>query len=225
MKRGRTYIAIVLDRSGSMQTVKKQTINGYNEQVKILLEEASSDRSETFASLVTFNGSVSEEFFNAPVEILREMHESQYNPDGWTAMRDAVGYTVDKLCKDTDPTDEFNSYLVVVISDGEENKSRFWTAERLSQKVKELQDTNRWTFTYIGANQDLSQVQTATGFKLGNMISYNSDARGTESAFHSNATQMKKWLDVKNTSNKSHSTDNYFEGAKSADELTKDTNG
>ena len=127
--RKRTYVAIVLDRSGSMLKVKSETVKGYNEQVKTLLEEASiPDRGETFASLVTFNGQVTEDFFNAPVEILREMHESQYEPSGWTAMYDAVGYTIEKLCKETDITDEFNSYLIVVISDGEENRSRFWKA-------------------------------------------------------------------------------------------------
>lgn len=220
-KRGNTYVAIVLDRSGSMGSVKEQTVKGYNEQVRVLLEEAAKpDRGETFASLVTFSGSVREEFFNAPIEILREMHPSQYNPDGWTAMRDAVGYTVEKLCTETDPNDEFNSYLVIVMSDGEENRSRFWSAERLAQKVNELHDTNRWTFTYIGANQDLRRVQEQTGFKAGNMIAYEASARGTTTAFSSNAQQMKKWLGTKSKgeNTKNFSTDDYFEGAKTADE-------
>ncbi len=216
-KRSKTYVAIVLDRSGSMKSVKSQTVKGYNEQVKVLLEDADND-SETFASLVTFSGNVSEEFFNAPIEILREMHESQFNPDGWTAMRDAVGYTINKLCEETDPSDEFNNYLVIVISDGEENRSRFWDATRLSTKINELQSTNRWTFTYIGANQNLAEVGSL-GFKQSNMISYRSDARGTTTAFSTNANQLKKWLNTKSPDK----TENYFEGAKSVDELSKQT--
>lgn len=226
MKRGRTYVVIVLDRSGSMMAVKEQTVKGYNEQVSVLLEESSKpDRGETFASLVTFNGQVKEDFFNAPIEILREMHPSQYEPSGWTAMYDAVGYTIDRLCKETDITDEFNSYLVVVISDGEENQSRFWTAQKLADKIKEVQNTNRWTFTYIGANQDLSQVRETLQLKAGNTLSYDSTARGTAAAFSSNARQMKKWFDMKDSQLKSggkgYSAENYFDGAENADDLLK----
>ena len=70
-KRGRTYVAFLLDRSGSMERIKQQADSGYNEQVQVLLEEASKpDRGETFASLVTFNGRITEDFFNALQSLL-----------------------------------------------------------------------------------------------------------------------------------------------------------
>jgi hypothetical protein len=250
-KRGRTYVAIVLDRSGSMERVKEETVKGYNEQVKVLLEEASiPDRGETFASLVTFNGQVTEDFFNAPIEILREMHPSQYTPSGWTAMYDAVGYTIEKLCKETDTEDDFNSYLIVVISDGEENRSRFWrgavtnqgiippsmmenafptqrrgavqpidSRKDLAAKVKELQDTNRWTFTYIGANQDLTKITSNLNFRAGNTMEYTATKGGTAAAFTANSRQLKKFLDVRKTQDQNYSVESYFDGAKNTEEL------
>jgi uncharacterized protein YegL len=210
MKRGRTYVVFILDRSGSMP--KLETVKGYNKQVVELLEEAENpDKGETFASLVTFATKVTDEFFNVPIEILREMHPSQYNPSGWTALYDAIGYSIDKLCKITDINDEYNSYLITIISDGENNRSRFWTEERLAAKINELNNTNRWTFTYIGANQDLSKVRSSLNLKSGNTQSYDSSGRGTEAAFASNATQMKKWFKNKNSSLKGYSSENYFE--------------
>lgn len=220
MKRGRTYVAMILDRSGSMQRTKDETVKGYNEQVKTLLAEADRNSvSETFASLVTFNSHAHEEYFNAPVDILREMHSSQYQPIGWTAMYDAVGYTIEKLCQETDTTDEYNSYLIIIISDGEENRSRFWTADRLATKIQEMQDTNRWTFTYIGANQNLAHVQRNLKTKTGNMLKWNATKEGTTTAFTANARQMRKYLDGKASG--ILATDNYFDGAETAEGLLK----
>lgn len=223
-KRGRTYVAIVLDRSGSMDYVKRQTVTGYNEQVQVLLEEASKpDRGETFASLITFNGRISEDFFNAPVDILREMTEDQYRPTGSTAYYDALGYTINKLCETTDPDDEYNSYLVISISDGENNVYKAWTQEKINERITELEKTNRWTFTFIGANVDIRKVQKNLGFKSGNTVSYESTSRGTQSAFAANAKQMRKWMDDRAESlkcgGKNHATSNFYEGATNVEEL------
>ena len=217
IKRGRTYIALVLDRSGSMQSVKQQTINGYNEQVQMLREEAHNpDRSETYVSLLTFNTRVSTELQNTPIEALREMTAEHYVPNGGTAMLDAVGHTIDMLCTETDPSDEYNSYLVVIISDGEELNSQVWTRQQLAGRINDLQSTNRWTFTYIGSNQDLSKVQEL-GLHHGNTMSYASTPVGTMSAFSSNAQQMRKFM--KSRSEGKMSSADFYEGAKDAEEL------
>lgn len=153
----KTYVAMILDRSGSMKHIKKVTVNGFNEHIQTLISEGK-DGTEIFASLVLFNGHVEAEFFNAPVFALREMSEESYNPDGSTAMLDAVGYTLDRFAAETDVNDPNNAYLVMVFSDGEENASKQWTHSRLAERIQELNKTNRWTFTYVGANQDLAVI-------------------------------------------------------------------
>lgn len=224
IKRGRTYVVVLLDRSGSMQSVKMPTVRGYNEQVQVLLEEASApDRGETFASLVTFNGKISEDFWNAPIEILREMHESEYNPTGNTSYYDALGYTINKLCESSDPNDEFNSYLVIAISDGEDTSSRVWTKQKISEKVKELEGTNRWTFTFIGANMDIHTFQREHGYSSGNTMAYRGDSAGTAAAFAANAGQLKKFFKGKFAHHQAGKGDfamaDFYEGAETADEL------
>lgn len=213
---GKTYVAIVLDRSGSMKTVKSETVKGYNQQVKTLIEDSKKpDRGQTFASLITFSTLVNENFFNVPIAELGEMAESDYVPVGWTAMYDGVGHAIERLCKETDCNDEFNSYLIVIISDGEENQSTKWTANQLAEKIKELQNTNRWTFVYIGSNQDLSVVRETLNFTDANMMDYESTGEGTQVAFAANATQMGKWLDGKaraTQNRKAYSSKDYFKG-------------
>jgi ribosomal protein S6 len=46
----------------------------------------------------------------------------------------------------------------MVFSDGEENASKYWNSSKLAERIQELQKTDRWTFTYVGANQDLSKI-------------------------------------------------------------------
>jgi uncharacterized protein YegL len=164
----KTYVAMILDKSGSMQPIKKVTVSGFNEHVQTLISEGK-DGTEIFASLVLFDGGVKPEFFNAPVYALRELTEDSYKPNGSTAMFDAVGYALDRLAAETDINDEKNAYLVMVFSDGEENASVKWNSSKLAERIQELQKSNRWTFTYVGANQDLATVQEALKMDDSNM--------------------------------------------------------
>ena len=80
--------------------------------------------------------------------------------------------------------------MVSIISDGQENSSVDWTSERLAEKIQQLQDTGRWTFSYVGANVDLSKVQQQTGIHISNIMSYTSDAAGTKAAFANRAASV-----------------------------------
>lgn len=157
VKATKTYVAMILDKSGSMSDIKKITVSGFNEHVQTLVTEGK-DGTEIFASLIMFNGHVEAEFFNAPVLALREISEDSYNPVGSTAMYDAVGYALDRFAAETDIDDPNNAYLVMIFSDGEENASTKWNSARLAERIQQLKLTDRWTFTYVGANQDLSKI-------------------------------------------------------------------
>jgi Fic family protein len=149
--------------------------------------------------------------------------QSKYSESN-TAYYDALGYAINKLSEETDMSDEFNSYLVVAISDGEDNASRVWDKHKLNARIDELEKTNRWTFTFMGANVDIRKIGSDLGLKGGNTIAFASTSRGTATAFHTNAVQMKKYLDRKSESLKVGSKfamHDFYEGATSAEELLK----
>jgi uncharacterized protein YegL len=187
----KTYVAFVLDRSGSMGDCRSETIRGFNEHVDVIREEAQNH--EYFVSLVTFNGKVDPIFFNAKVESLQKLTEESYDPKGGTAMLDAVGFAISRLCQETDPDDEYNSYLVNIFSDGEENASQEWDELAISRKIQKLRRTNRWTFAYIGANQDLSIVKNMN-IPVGNIMPYNADPAGTTAMFATNASNLRSYM-------------------------------
>jgi hypothetical protein len=109
-----------------------------------------------------------------PVSTLEDISDVDYRPSGMTAMYDGVDAMIQFLAADAKPADDV---MIVVISDGHENASRNITSADLASKIKELQDSD-WNFTYIGANQDLTQVAADLGIHVGNMLSFQADAAG-----------------------------------------------
>lgn len=163
----RTYVAFVLDKSGSMNNIKKLAISGFNEHVQTLISEGNK-AGETFVSLVLFNNQVEANVFNAPVYALKELTEESYVPNGNTAYYDAVKYTLDRLNNETNFSDPNNAYLIIIISDGQDNASKT-LQKALSERIEHLKETNKWTFVFIGSNQNLSTVQTNLSLDFGNV--------------------------------------------------------
>lgn len=164
----KTYVSIILDQSGSMSATKNNAVQGYNEQVQQM--KLNSKDQDIYCSLVTFNGEIYEHLWCEEATKLNETSSDDYDTNGSTAMRDAIGYTVNKLMKTTDTKDENNAYLVVVISDGEENSSSHFSAATLRELIDSVQKTKRWTFSYMGCDgQYLKKISKETNIPLENM--------------------------------------------------------
>jgi len=172
MEKQITRTALILDRSGSMATMRAEAIGSFNDQLKVIQEEEE-EGSKNYVSLLTFATFVDKPHFeNAPAASIPVLTEDRYKPSGGTAMLDAVGSALDLLEASPDATDENTSFLVVVISDGQENSSREWKWKTIAERVKKLQDTGRWTFVYLGANQDLSEVAKNMHIPTSNTMSF-----------------------------------------------------
>ena len=171
------YIAIILDRSGSMNSIREEARQVFNEQVATINKSAKGMKNRV--CLVTFSTVPDEPiFWLEDPEILTPFDESQYQPNGMTALFDTVGTTVEKLKKVEDAADEDVSFLIIIISDGQENNSKTFNSEKIAALIKECQNTGRWTFTYLGANQDLSDVSRHLEIPRDNIAGFESTRRG-----------------------------------------------
>lgn len=146
---------IILDESGSMQSIKQATISGFNEVVQTVKGmELQFPEQEHFISLVTFNGlGIKTLLFNEPVSKLELIDGEKYQPDSMTPLFDAMGSSMLRLRKVTDALTAYN-VLVTILTDGQENASREFSGEAIKKMIDELSMKN-WTFTYIGANHDV----------------------------------------------------------------------
>ena len=215
----RHYVAFVLDRSGSMGPIKQATIDGFNQQLEAIRKEADGN---TRISLTTFGSEVTPIYFNRHITRAENLNHLNYRPEGWTALYDAVAYTVNRLSMEAEYAQDA-TYLIVVVSDGYENYSREYNMYRIANLVKSKQQTGRWTFVYIGSNQDLGQVSASLGISITNTMPFINDQAGTSKMFGVSANALCAYMtSVK--SDQYDSTDSYFSGSGGAN-LTTTTDG
>jgi uncharacterized protein YegL len=176
------HVAIVLDRSGSMESCRDATISGFNELVESIRADDRRGGLRTRITLVTFNHDVEIVHFREPLSSLRLISRETYVPGGNTAMLDAVGLTLDRLTAEVKHP-EGKSFLVCIVSDGYENASRRYTYPDIAARIRRLTEAGNWTFTYLGSNQDLSQVSQALHIPQGNVAAYAATPAGTDAAW------------------------------------------
>ena len=175
-------VAIVLDESGSMGAVKKETLSGLNEHIQEL-RKGKEKGITTYVTLVTFSGadSIKERYVNVLVDDMPDLTKKDYDPNGMTAMFDGLarGLNLLKGAPDTEKT----TYMVLVITDGQENASKEFKGPQVKEMITTLEANKKWTITYMGANQDIFEVQDTLGINPSNMALYSSSSIGTKHAF------------------------------------------
>ena len=173
------YNLIILDESGSMQSIKPQAITGLNETFQTI--ESAQDKYENqshYVTLVSFNSYKVKTIYDCcPVHHIKELPSTDYQPSACTPLYDAMGISLTKL--KTEVKDEDN-VLVTIITDGYENASREYSGKAIAQLVEELK-AKGWIFTYIGANQDVEKE--ASSMSINNSMRFNADVLGSKAMF------------------------------------------
>lgn len=153
----KVYNLIILDESGSMESIRKTIINGFNEVVQTIKGIAIEfPEQEHYVTMITFNSlGIKTILDNEHVASLHEIDERIYCPNHNTPLFDAMGFGINGLRKITASETEYN-VLVTILTDGEENASKEYNGSIIKALVEELKLAN-WTFTYIGANHDVQR--------------------------------------------------------------------
>lgn len=196
----KTFVAIVLDRSGSMKPCYDATLAGVNKQITTIRKDAEEPGVETFVSFYTFNSKVHPQYKCRSVNFLEDLTERDYVIGGNTAIYDAMGTVVTDFQSETDHNNKDNSYLIIFVSDGKEYPagcSQKFNARQVAKMLRECQDTGRWTVTYLGANQDLSKLAKELNIPVGNIANYSSDMKGTGAAMAFTSGKLDNYLKLR----------------------------
>jgi hypothetical protein len=183
-----THYLLIVDGSSSMGHLSKSTISGVNEQIDTVkqLEKEFPDQKYTM-SFLHFNNSVTIEYNDRSASLLEHITTSNYNCNGMTALLDAIGVGVTRLndtIKDKIATGEASA-VVVIITDGEENASREFDGGKVKSMIEELQKTERWTFTFVGANIDSISTARNYGINVSNVMQFSSDVESNAKVYKS----------------------------------------
>ena len=175
MKTQKTIYHILVDKSGSMSDCIDQTINGFNEQVaKIREMELEFPEQQMTIGLTTFNTHVDHLYYMKPVEHAYKMDHRSYQPDGSTAMLDAMTETMAALSQLQAQSNEQipTTVVMVILTDGYENASRRYTLKNVKEMVEEREASGTWTFSFLGATLDAVDVAEQMSIRRENSIAF-----------------------------------------------------
>jgi Mg-chelatase subunit ChlD len=175
MKQNYTRIAVILDRSGSMHSVREATVAGFNEFVR----DQKKTPGEVKLKLVQFDDQY-EEVFDQNLHEVPELTQATFVPRGWTALLDAQGRTIVALgaelaaqAEDQRPS----KVIVMTLTDGEENRSKEYNLSQIAAMIKEQREKYGWEFVFLGANQDAVKVAATMNIDPQAAVTYNANAK------------------------------------------------
>lgn len=173
-----TIIKVVLDRSGSMNSIRHDTLGGLN----VYLDELKKKNpGRTLFSLTQFDSGgwgekhgtqLIETYSNTPLEEVQNLTESQYVPSGGTPLYDAIGQIITRTRDELAGCDPKPNVLLVIITDGENTDNHGYQQPQVKEMITDLEKNHGWTVAYLGANQDAWSVGSSLGLSRGNTMNY-----------------------------------------------------
>lgn len=178
----KTHLLAIVDRSGSMTTCANEMRGALN----ALFDDQATLDGECVVDYVQFDHDYEVVFEDTPVA---DAH-AVLDPRGSTALLDAIGRATTALGRKLEalPEDERpDKVIVAVITDGYENSSKEWNADKVKALIKQQEEKYAWDFTFLGANIDAVAVGGMFGFDPNKSLTFNTrntgDTIGTMSGY------------------------------------------
>jgi len=189
MKKGLNEIVFLLDMTGSMSTIRDETIIGCNH----FIEEQKKGPGEAKFTLALFNSYGYKVFCDGKdIKDVAPIDSKTYKPDGMTPLLGAIGKAIDSTGKrlDSMPEDEKpEKVILVIMTDGEENwsHSEEWSKpydlKKVADMIKHQKEKYAWEVIFLAANMDAFKEASKMNINRIDTQSYVSDAQGINVAY------------------------------------------
>jgi len=177
-----TEIVFILDKSGSMSGLEKDTIGGFNSFINRQKEE----NVEAFVSVVMFSDESYVAYDRVSIEKIEPMTSKQYQVGGCTALLDAIGDAVNhikNIHKYARKEDVPEKTIFVITTDGEENSSTKYSKKDIKKLIEKMKEGENWEFLFLGANMDAVGEAESIGISREKAVRYECDEIGTMKNF------------------------------------------
>ena len=172
-------MVFILDRSGSMGGLEKDTIGGYNS----LIEKQKKEEGEALVSTVLFDHEQEVLLDRVPLDKVKEMTEDEYYVRGCTALLDAIGgaiHHIGNIHKYAREEDVPEKTIFVITTDGLENASKRYSYRDIKKMIKRQEEKYGWEFLFLGANIDVAKEPDRLGIRQDRAVRYVNDSEGIE---------------------------------------------
>ena len=178
MKNNVTELVFILDKSGSMAGLEKDTIGGFN----AMIEKQKKEDGACYVSTVLFSDESQMLHDRLPLEQVPQMTDRDYEVCGCTALLDAIGDCIrhiENIHKYARAEDLPAHTLFVITTDGQENASHRYTGEKIKKMIGRQKEKYGWEFLFLGANIDAAGEARRFGISADRAVNYNCDKEGT----------------------------------------------
>ena len=179
MNKNLSELVFILDRSGSMSGLEKDTIGGFN----AMIEKQKAEAGEAVISTVLFDNDTDVIHDRLNLDAVPRLTEKEYYVRGCTALLDAVGgaiHHIGNVHKYAREEDRPGKTLFVITTDGMENASRRYSYDKVRAMITRQKEKYGWEFLFLGANIDAAREAARFGIDANRAANYHADSRGTE---------------------------------------------
>jgi len=179
MRNDLTELVFIIDRSGSMHGLEKDTIGGFNS----VLEQNKALPGDANVTTILFDHDITLLHDRLPIKAISPITDDDYRVRGSTALLDAIGTGIEKIVSVQRHTaEDFRAGKVqfVIITDGMENASRRYRLAQIKAMITREQEEYGWDFLFLGANMDAISTAGDMGIHADRAVTAMSDRAGTE---------------------------------------------
>jgi len=158
-------IVFIIDESGSMEGSNSDVIGGFNSFID---RQKTENNGKITVSLYKFNNLVTRVISNKPAAKVRNLSNEDYTPSGFTALFDAIGQAIHETDKQLSTQPEKlrpDKVMVVIITDGEENASKEFSAIAIKSAISTHEGLLNWSFIFLGSGLESFKDAEALGIK------------------------------------------------------------
>lgn len=182
MRQDLTDITLIVDKSSSMYALADDTIGGLN----AFIETQRELEGEVNVTTIFFNHDYQVVAERKSLATLPPFTRAMYQPEGNTALLDAVGKTIRNVGQRLHMTREVErpgTVIFVIMTDGMENCSQDFTRPVVAEMVERQQRDYNWQFIFLGANIDAVAEAASLNISANNAMKYDATRDGTQVAF------------------------------------------
>lgn len=178
--KNKTSILCILDRSGSMSSIKDDAIGGYNN----FIENQKKEPGDAFVTTILFDHEYISLYENKNLNEIPKLTSTEFFPRGTTALYDAIGKGINTLGENLSKLEENDrpgTVIVLIITDGQENSSKEFSREKIKEMIKLQKEVYSWKFMFLCADESTLDDGVDLGFSRNLSFVYTTDSIGVNS--------------------------------------------